>query len=162
MSRRRYVEVFYAFNGPGPYQCMFCEKQILAWWDVDWDGSFDERNANALVVHHLDENHFNNHPENLAPIHYGCHTALHRRSAPLVAKGSHLPEIWKQRISSGIERRMNSMSDEERARWLHAVKNGMQQVDKTPTFCTLCEQGPFKGKHGASIHFKHKHKENAT
>lgn len=32
-----------------------------------------------LVIHHLDENHWNDNPDNLAPIHKSCHARIHHK-----------------------------------------------------------------------------------
>lgn len=61
-NRSRYREVFFAYNGVGPYACAFCDEQ------VDFD---------VVTVHHLDHDHTNDDPENLAAAHKGCHNSHH-------------------------------------------------------------------------------------
>jgi hypothetical protein len=149
MSNAQHREIFYAFHGPGPYTCYLCGEKVLAWWDRDPD---TEREKTGLAVHHINGNHDDNNPENLAAAHYGCHISLHRATRPLVAKGSSLPERWKQRIASGTAKRMAEMSEEERTAWLARQREGFQKVDKAPAYCTACGAGPFKGAHGLGIH----------
>jgi hypothetical protein len=65
MRRRNpHILVFVAHNGPGPYPCVFCERSV----DM----------VTELHVHHLDHNHDNNDPDNLAATHTGCHTSYHQ------------------------------------------------------------------------------------
>lgn len=148
MSSAQHREIFYAFHGPGPYECYLCGEEVLAWWDREPD---TERSTSSLAIHHIDEDHDNNCPENLTATHYGCHMKLHRAIRPLVTKGSTLPERWRQRISVGTTRRMQNMTVDERARWNERMREGFQRVDKTPFICT-CGAGPFLGRHGLGIH----------
>jgi len=60
--RYRYREKFFAWLGPGPYQCFFCEKEV----------EFD-----IVIIHHIDHDRANDDLENLAPCHPGCHTKHH-------------------------------------------------------------------------------------
>lgn len=154
MSNAQHREVFYAFHGPGPYKCYLCGEEVLAWWDREPD---TEREVFALAIHHIDENHDNNVPENLTAVHYGCHIKLHRSTRPLVAAGSTLPERWRQRIAAGTAKRMAEMTEEERAIWLERQREGFQKVDKTPLKCEQCGAGPFKGQHGLGIHLARTH-----
>lgn len=149
MCKKQHKDIFYAFNGPGPYICTFCDGTVLGWWDEP-DGH-DGRQSHALVVHHVDHNHTNNAVENLAASHYGCHTSHHFASDPLVPKGSTLPEEWKRRVALGTTKRMAEMTVEEKQMWLERVLNGMHKVDKTPILCD-CGSGPFRGEQGLKIH----------
>ena len=63
-SRQIHREVFFAFNGPGPYPCFGCGEEL----------SFYEE----FCIHHIDEDHENNIPENLTVMHAGCHIRLHK------------------------------------------------------------------------------------
>lgn len=145
-------DVFFAFNGPGPYECALCHDPVCAWWDhLD---RTDGRSQYCLVIHHLDHNHQNNHPENLVPIHYGCHTAHHRAMLPLVAKGSTLPRAWSDKIAQGTGRRMASMTPDEKADWTERVRNGRLEHGRVPHVCEKCGQGPYRGKQGLSLHQK--------
>lgn len=60
-----YVYVFFAHNGPGPYDCCFCETPV----------TMDE-----VVVHHDDEDRSNDDPSNLKPAHVSCHHTYHGRN----------------------------------------------------------------------------------
>ena len=62
-ARQIHREVFLAHYGPGPWQCFKC------WGLVYFDAKFD--------VHHLDHDHDNNDPTNLAASHPHCHRSYH-------------------------------------------------------------------------------------
>lgn len=69
--RSRYREIFFAYNGPGPYDCYFkCGEPV----------KFQE-----VIVHHIDEDFTNDEPFNLAPAHRTCHN------------GHHFAELWATR-----------------------------------------------------------------
>src|SRR5262245_29908674 len=57
-GKNRYVAVFFAANGFGPYACFECGE------DVDFDD---------VVIHHVDEDQANASVENLVPAHAACH-----------------------------------------------------------------------------------------
>lgn len=59
-----YRERFFAHNGPGPYACVFCDRDVV----------MDE-----VQVHHVDHDRKNNVVTNLAPCHVRCHTSYHQR-----------------------------------------------------------------------------------
>lgn len=65
MTRKRqyYREIFFAYNGIGPYSCFFCHKN---------DVTFEE-----VIVHHIDEDVSNNDSNNLAAAHHVCHSRHH-------------------------------------------------------------------------------------
>lgn len=63
MTFRKYREIFFANNGPGPYFCYFCEKTNILFSEV--------------VIHHLDEDKNNNSIENLKSAHHKCHSRHH-------------------------------------------------------------------------------------
>lgn len=46
--------------------CYFCQETI------------EESGFGKALVHHIDHDHTNNEPENLAPAHWGCHSRHHR------------------------------------------------------------------------------------
>lgn len=69
-QRTRYREIFFAYNGVGPYACYFCGDDV----------SFD-----SIVVHHIDENETNNSVENLVATHRVCHN------------GHHFKTLWKEK-----------------------------------------------------------------
>ena len=63
-----YRDVFFAWNGLGPWKCKECG-------DLIW--------AMNLHIHHLDYDHSNNDPNNLVPLHETCHKRLHKLGRPL-------------------------------------------------------------------------------
>jgi len=63
-QRQLHREVFFAYNGPGPYLCFGCEESI----------AFDD----VFCVHHRNEDNQNNAADNLVAIHGGCHIRLHK------------------------------------------------------------------------------------
>lgn len=89
MSNLNAQRVFFAFNGPGPYECAFrCGIPVLPPWEFDGG----PRDSLALLVHH--ENHVRNddRPENLVAAHYGCHTRHHMLGGPASRAGK---ASWK-------------------------------------------------------------------
>jgi hypothetical protein len=94
MTRRSYVyvRVFFAHNGPGPYECFACGEEV---------------ELPEVTVHHLDHNPFNNDLANLAPAHKACHSGYHSR------------ERWA--TFSPEERRAQSQKVRE-ARWAAPLK----------------------------------------
>jgi hypothetical protein len=63
----KYREIFFAHNGTGPYPCRFCAEEV----------SMEE-----VLVHHVDDDHTNGAPENLAAAHRICHTGHHKKGVP--------------------------------------------------------------------------------
>ena len=58
--------------GPfSPFNCFFCNEPIII-----LDG-FSHR-SKSRVTHHIDWNHDNDDPWNVAYAHYGCHSSYHR------------------------------------------------------------------------------------
>ena len=55
--------VFVAYNGPGPWPCVFCNKPVEL--------------REKFVVHHIDGNRLNDEPSNLCVAHGPCHTGHH-------------------------------------------------------------------------------------
>lgn len=67
-------EVFFAYNGPGPFTCFDCGKDVV---------------MEEVHVHHRDNDKTNNEPNNLAAAHPDCHsrfTNLGRKERPEVVK----------------------------------------------------------------------------
>jgi len=69
--RQKYREIFFAYNGPGPYKCEFCKEDVM----------FTE-----VLVHHCDEDISNNIPENLKAAHRRCHGRHHMKNPKELAK----------------------------------------------------------------------------
>lgn len=63
-QRQMHRETFLAYNGIGPYRCHGCG------FEISFRENFD--------VHHIDGNHDNQSPENLAAMHNSCHIRIHR------------------------------------------------------------------------------------
>lgn len=70
-------------NNMAPWPCHFCEMEITLEQMLDWPpsgpGNFEVRDR--AVVHHVDHNRHNDHPDNLVPTHDGCHRAYHASAA---------------------------------------------------------------------------------
>lgn len=115
MNNRRYREVFFAHNGPGPYTCFYCEEDV----------TFKE-----VAVHHKDENKRNNDPENLEAAHDDCHMAHHNRlrgkqsARTRARKSTAMKQLWKdpafraKRIASmqGVKRGDGGVKGRRRVR----------------------------------------------
>lgn len=86
---------FAAMSPPQPWPCHFCGKPVTVTLYADGRGMFKD----TLVIHHLDENPFNNDFENLAPSHGGCHTTHHRKGKPT---GLHHSEEHKAKIRASM------------------------------------------------------------
>lgn len=94
---RIYREIFFAHNGPGPYACVECNKEV----------GFLE-----VLVHHDDHDRSNNNIENLMASHRGCHTAHHSTGRGVGNKAS---EETKQKMSESHKKRWAARSPEERS-----------------------------------------------
>jgi hypothetical protein len=85
MNNRRYREVFFAYNGPGPYLCFYCEEDV----------TFEE-----VAVHHEDEDKRNNDPNNLKAGHDDCHMAHHMKTRvkqsaeSLALRSASMKKLW--------------------------------------------------------------------
>lgn len=91
MGQKKHRELFFAYNGVGPWPCFFCNLLV----------SFDD-----VVVHHRDHNHGNNEPSNLTPAHGSCHSRDPERNERIGVKQT---EYWagltpKQRRAEMIRR----------------------------------------------------------
>jgi len=121
----RYLTVFYAYNGPGPYRCFFCAGEVLAWWE-------DSDKKTSLTVHHKDGSHDNDVPENLAASHASCHSSHHATAAWKNGRVSGLTEAgraargrvtaarnrdpeFRKKVSAGKKRWWANLTDEQRS-----------------------------------------------
>jgi 5-methylcytosine-specific restriction endonuclease McrA len=96
-----YREVFFAYNGPGPYECCFCRKLVT---------------MEEVHIHHIDHDHDNGDPTNLAPAHDPCHIKHH--AAP---KGPHSPER-RSNISKALVGKPGRPKSEESKRKIKEAK----------------------------------------
>lgn len=84
-------EIFFAYNGPGPYGCCFCDEPVSL---QDWGN-----HGAALSIHHVDEDRGNNGVENLAPCHKRCHTRHHAKARGLGMKlGGRHSDAYRETI----------------------------------------------------------------
>lgn len=83
---KAHQRVFVETNGPGPWPCHGCDLPV----DPD-----------ELCVHHLDEDHGNDVPENLVAMHLPCHTRLH-------IAGKSKSEEHRRKLSDALRSRPHS------------------------------------------------------
>lgn len=93
---RKFREIFFAFNGAGPYSCYDCGKDVDFW---------------TVLIHHENHDHSDNRLENLVPSHRGCHTRHHSIGRGIGKSPS--KETREKMRQSGLKRWSN-MSEEER------------------------------------------------
>jgi hypothetical protein len=60
-------------------RCYFCRKLLIARSNAYGHGDGNASPIANLTIHHIDENHKNNAPENKAPCHESCHKKFHAR-----------------------------------------------------------------------------------
>lgn len=95
---RKFREVFFAFNGSGPYSCEICGEEVDFW---------------SVLIHHRNHDHDDNRLENLGPVHRGCHTKHHSTGRDIGKKHS---ESTRQKMSEAQSRRWANTTQEERKR----------------------------------------------
>jgi hypothetical protein len=99
-----YRRAFREANGPGPWPCCFCGEPVV-------DAKGEAFNARTFVVHHIDHDHANDAPDNLAATHNECH-ARH-----------HATERWKQARAEG-QSSLGDLSPEAKQRQNDALRRG--------------------------------------
>lgn len=167
-----YLQVFFAFNGPGPWDCEFCDEPVR---------------LTGLNVHHRDHDHSNNDPDNLTASHRRCHQVYHMADGrgPKMREAS--VQSWtddrRKKISDGIKNSKKFMCpncSKETIRGgptvRHLIKCGVPEsewpapvrrvttrtdieiiratvdnTDRSPTMCA-CGAGPFRGSGGMKVH----------
>lgn len=92
MPRDLHQRLFFAHNGPGPYECFLCKQSVT---------------IDKVTVHHDDDDHSNNDPANLRPAHHGCHTK-HHASQP--HRREQLREVGKRRTPESRRRAALAMN----------------------------------------------------
>lgn len=90
-----YREIFFAHNGMGPFDCVFCGEAADP--TIPWS-------RKALVVHHQDENPQNNEVQNLVAAHHGCHVSAHLKGKPSRTKGMKMPPLSQEQINARARR----------------------------------------------------------
>lgn len=158
MERRQfdlYRRVFVAAHGPLPHPCHFCGDPVTRWGQRSWDGN----------IHHVDGDHTNNDPANLAAAHPLCHISYHatgrvmsmesserKRAASQVRTacpdcGVLYNPVWlKRHVNIGkcvdptpeqiVERERQNAENAERARRQHADGRVAPPYERTPEIRT--------------------------
>lgn len=122
----RYITLFYAHNGPGPYLCSFCGKDVLGWWA-------DDDRKTRLAVHHKDDDHSNNDPANLAASHTKCHSRYHTTEAWKNGRVSGLTAVGKAargRVTSARNRdpAFRKKVSEGKRRWWAGISSERREA----------------------------------
>lgn len=102
-----YREVFFAYNGPGPYECCFCHEDVT---------------MELVYVHHDDHNKKNNDPSNLKAAHGGCHSGHHSKD-----RNFKHSEEWKAELSrrqKGVKKSPEQIAAMAAGRRAGAAKRG--------------------------------------
>lgn len=155
-----YVQVFFAFNGPGPWMCWFCGENV----HLDWSNPF-RRGRRSLAIHHLDGNHGNDVPSNLVPAHGSCHSRYHG----YLGVGRIVSNETREKIRrANTGRTYRKRTREERAVISENVRQRFQNDpiyrqraaermktawnDRSWWMCASCGEGPFRGHQAMLIH----------
>lgn len=96
-DERKYREIFFAWNGPGPYECDLCKENVDFW---------------SVLIHHKNHDEGDHRLVNLQPLHRGCHTRHHSLGR---GAGKVVSEETKFKMSIAQIQRWANMSDEERS-----------------------------------------------
>lgn len=99
MANQRAQKAFFAFNGSGPYECVFCGEEVLGPWADP--GNVHGRESRSLLIHHRNHVRKDDRPENLEPAHYGCHTRHHMREGGGAKAGKASWQTPEQRAVHG-------------------------------------------------------------
>ncbi len=62
--KEKFIKIFKAESTDGIIRCHFCGEEVFKLYGKERD---------SLVIHSLDDNHYNYNPENKAPAHNRCH-----------------------------------------------------------------------------------------
>lgn len=153
----RYVRIFLDTHGPFPHPCNFCGGVIPA---------YGGRSGESAVIHHLDHDHLNDDPVNLAAAHRRCHAEHHGEdiSDEVRVKISAIQKVIQNRpevrvrnsrTQSRIQREVQNRP-EVRGKVSRAVTL-RHAGDKALTECPHCGRRCV-GKHGLAVHIGYMHR----
>ena len=114
---RHYRPIWTAAHGELPQQCEFCSELVLQWGRGRQDG----------VIHHRDEDRWNNDIENLMLGHRHCHTTHH-------SAGSTKSDETRAKMSASASVRYSDPLEREKtAVALRGNTNGVGRKDSDET-----------------------------
>ena len=157
---REYVRIFLDTYGPFPHPCHWCQEVI-----PEYGGVF----ADAAIIHHLDHDHYNNVPGNLAPGHRRCHVAHHgseitedlrAQLRAFHAEYQSRPDV-RLRNSEAQKRVQKEVQNrpEVKAK-VRAAAIRQHANDREPTPCPDCGRSCV-GRHGLAVHVAYMHRRAA-
>lgn len=135
-KRKGYVEKFFAFNGLGPFICMFCKEPLVLPWENNYTLI---KRTDRFTVHHVDEDHANYAKENLHSSHLSCHTKHHskkrggwgwnqgRVGKPLVGERRKKHAARMSQMNKSPEARRKA-SERQKARWANITKEQRKEI----------------------------------
>lgn len=109
-----YRPIFEDANGHGPWPCYGCREPV---------------ESDELLIHHLDEDPWNNNPENLVAMHRPCHFSLHKKG---------IPHSDEHRLHISLARRGHPVTPETRAK-ISASSLGKTKVYSKNYRCAQCD-----------------------
>lgn len=129
--------------------CFWCNEEVEMVYALTADAAKEKTSG---IVHHIDHNHDNDVLDNLAPMHQNCHVAYHRSVRPLVAKGSKLPDEWRERVA--VASKMNNARPEVRQKIAESMAVAVRSYENygKPLYCEDCGSGPYVGELGLRSH----------
>jgi hypothetical protein len=144
--------LYYEIHGSEHWAVCFWCKQSVFMSNLLKPG--ESRKRDAGCVHHIDHDHDHNVIENLTGMHYGCHTAYHKRlyNPGAVKKGMKLPKSWKEKVTASNKRKPldpafgQKISDTKKKR-IREDLNFQAQL-----WCVKCRRGPFSYPFGMRFH----------
>lgn len=140
---------FEAFGHEHDAVCFWCETEVEMKLDMTREEALV---ASSGIVHHVDHDHGNNILDNFAPMHQSCHSAYHRSVRPLVAKGSKLPDEWREKVAAAVASRMSSEENKQQIAKTMAANVREDENYGKPLYCEDCGGGPYTGTLGLNSH----------
>jgi len=113
---KSYVTTFYKTYGYGPWTCHFCGKTVRT------------RSRQDGHIHHIDGDHNNNDPTNLAPTHMACHQRHHKAGKDSPRKGAILSQETRNKIAEKLRGR--KLSPEVRANMSAARQRDREKISQ--------------------------------